>query len=75
MREESDKLDVPILHELLLRDVLGIGEEAVRTEKIFVTFAVWIRQSKPLARRRAGCFSAAADRCGRCRRGYRLAAA
>ena len=33
MREESDKLDVPILHELLLRDVLGIGEEAVRTEK------------------------------------------
>ncbi|MCU1273730.1 MAG: hypothetical protein JWO48_1161 [Bryobacterales bacterium] len=33
MREASDKLDVPILHELLLRDVLGIGEEAVRTEK------------------------------------------
>jgi uncharacterized protein (DUF1015 family) len=33
MRQESDKLDVPILHELLLRDVLGIGEEAIRTEK------------------------------------------
>jgi len=33
MRQESNKLDVPILHELLLRDVLGIGEEAVRTEK------------------------------------------
>lgn len=33
MRETSDKLDVPILHELLLRDVLGIGEEAVRAEK------------------------------------------
>jgi uncharacterized protein (DUF1015 family) len=33
MREPSDNLDVPILHELLLRDVLGVGEEAVRTEK------------------------------------------
>jgi uncharacterized protein (DUF1015 family) len=33
VRETSGKLDVPILHELLLHDVLGIGEEAVRTEK------------------------------------------
>jgi len=33
LREPSDKLDVAILHELLLRDALGIGEEAVRAEK------------------------------------------
>ncbi len=31
--EPSDKLDVPILHDALLRDVLGISEEAVRAEK------------------------------------------
>ena len=33
LRQPSDKLDVPILHELLLGDVLGISEEAVRAEK------------------------------------------
>src|SRR5579872_1532284 len=33
LRQASDKLDVPILHELLLRGVLGITEEAVRAEK------------------------------------------
>jgi uncharacterized protein (DUF1015 family) len=33
LRQSSEKLDVPILHELLLRDVLGVSEEAVRTEK------------------------------------------
>jgi uncharacterized protein (DUF1015 family) len=33
LRAATDKLDVPILHELLLRDVLGITEEAVRAEK------------------------------------------
>ncbi len=32
-RTAADHLDVPILHELLLRDVLGITEEAVRAEK------------------------------------------
>jgi uncharacterized protein (DUF1015 family) len=32
-RHPSDKLDVPILHEMLLGDVLGISEEAVRAEK------------------------------------------
>jgi uncharacterized protein (DUF1015 family) len=32
-RTASDRLDVPILHEMLLRDVLGITEEAVRAEK------------------------------------------
>lgn len=33
LRHPSDKLDVPILHEMLLGDVLGISEEAVRAEK------------------------------------------
>jgi uncharacterized protein (DUF1015 family) len=33
LRQATDKLDVPILHELLLGGVLGITEEAVRTEK------------------------------------------
>jgi uncharacterized protein (DUF1015 family) len=33
LRTAADHLDVPILHELLLRDVLGITEEAVRAEK------------------------------------------
>jgi uncharacterized protein (DUF1015 family) len=33
LRQASDKLDVPILHELLLGGVLGITEEAVRGEK------------------------------------------
>jgi uncharacterized protein (DUF1015 family) len=33
LRQASDKLDVPILHELLLGGVLGITEEAVRAEK------------------------------------------
>ena len=33
LREPSDKLDVPTLHEMLLADVLGISEEAVRAEK------------------------------------------
>jgi uncharacterized protein (DUF1015 family) len=33
LRAATDNLDVPILHELLLRDVLGITEEAVRAEK------------------------------------------
>jgi len=32
-RTATDQLDVPILHEMLLRDVLGITEEAVRAEK------------------------------------------
>ncbi len=32
-RTATDQLDVPILHESLLRDVLGITEEAVRAEK------------------------------------------
>jgi uncharacterized protein (DUF1015 family) len=33
LQQPSGQLDVPILHEMLLRDVLGIGEEAVRAEK------------------------------------------
>jgi uncharacterized protein (DUF1015 family) len=33
LRAATDKLDVPILHELLLRDVLGVTEEAVRAER------------------------------------------
>jgi uncharacterized protein (DUF1015 family) len=33
LRRPSDKLDLPILHELLLGGVLGITEEAVRAEK------------------------------------------
>ncbi len=33
LRQDSEKLDVPILHEMLLRDVLGISDEAVRAEK------------------------------------------
>jgi uncharacterized protein (DUF1015 family) len=33
LRQPSDKLDVPILHEVLLGNVLGISEEAVRAEK------------------------------------------
>jgi uncharacterized protein (DUF1015 family) len=33
LREPAERLDVPILHEVLLRDVLGITEEAVRAEK------------------------------------------
>ena len=33
LKQPSDKLDVPILHEMILRDVLGITEEAVRGEK------------------------------------------
>jgi uncharacterized protein (DUF1015 family) len=33
LQEPSEKLDVPILHELLLGEVLGISEEAVRAEK------------------------------------------
>jgi uncharacterized protein (DUF1015 family) len=33
LRQASDKLDVPILHELLLGGVLGVTEEAVRAEK------------------------------------------
>ena len=33
LRDATDKLDVPILHELLLGGVLGITEEAVRAEK------------------------------------------
>ena len=32
-REPGEKLDVNILHEDLLRDVMGISEEAVRAEK------------------------------------------
>jgi uncharacterized protein (DUF1015 family) len=32
-KEPSDKLDVPILHELILRDILAITEEAVRAEQ------------------------------------------
>ena len=32
-REPGDRLDVNILHEDLLRDVMGIGEEDVRSEK------------------------------------------
>ena len=32
-KKPSDKLDVPILHELILRDILGITEEAVRAEQ------------------------------------------
>ena len=32
-RHPSDKLDVPILHEMLLDNVLGINQEAVRAEK------------------------------------------
>ena len=33
LKKASDKLDVPILHEMILRDVLGITEEAVRAEQ------------------------------------------
>jgi len=33
LREPSDQLDVPILHEMLLGGVLGISEEAVRAER------------------------------------------
>jgi uncharacterized protein (DUF1015 family) len=33
LRQPSDKLDVPILHETLLGGVLGITDEAVRAEK------------------------------------------
>ena len=33
LKQPSDKLDVPILHELILRDLLGITEEAVRAEQ------------------------------------------
>ncbi|MBZ5594356.1 MAG: DUF1015 domain-containing protein [Acidobacteriia bacterium] len=33
LREPSEKLDVPILHDVLLGNVLGISEEAVRAEK------------------------------------------
>ena len=33
LREPSEKLDVPILHETLLGGVLGINDEAVRAEK------------------------------------------
>jgi len=32
-KKPSGKLDVPVLHELILRDVLGITEEAVRAEQ------------------------------------------
>ncbi len=33
LKQSVDKLDVPILHELILRDLLGITEEAVRAEQ------------------------------------------
>jgi len=33
LKQPSQKLDVPILHELILRDALGITEEAVRAEQ------------------------------------------
>ena len=33
LKKPSGKLDVPVLHELILRDVLGITEEAVRAEQ------------------------------------------
>jgi len=33
LKKPVDKLDVPILHEMILRDILGITEEAVRAEK------------------------------------------
>ncbi len=33
LKQVTDKLDVPILHDLILRDLLGITEEAVRAEK------------------------------------------
>jgi uncharacterized protein (DUF1015 family) len=33
LKQTSQKLDVPILHELILRDLLGITEEAVRAEQ------------------------------------------
>jgi len=33
LKQPSDKLDVPMLHELILRDLLGITEEAVRAEQ------------------------------------------
>jgi uncharacterized protein (DUF1015 family) len=33
LKQPSQKLDVPILHELILRDLLGITEEAVRAEQ------------------------------------------
>jgi uncharacterized protein (DUF1015 family) len=33
LRDPGDKLDVSVLHEDVLRDVMGIGEEAVRAEK------------------------------------------
>jgi uncharacterized protein (DUF1015 family) len=33
LKKPSGKLDVPILHELILRDILGITEEAVRAEQ------------------------------------------
>ena len=33
LKEPSQELDVPILHELILRDTLGITEEAVRAEQ------------------------------------------
>jgi len=32
-RQPADRLDVSILHEMLLREVLGISDEAVRAEK------------------------------------------
>ncbi len=33
VKNATDRLDVPILHEMILRDILGISEEAVRAEK------------------------------------------
>jgi len=33
LRQPSERLDVPVLHEALLGGVLGIDDEAVRTEK------------------------------------------
>ena len=33
LQQATDKLDVPILHERILRDMLGISEEAVRAEE------------------------------------------
>lgn len=33
LKKTTDKLDVPILHECILRDILGITEDAVRAEQ------------------------------------------
>lgn len=33
LKNATHRLDVPILHEMILRDILGISEEAVRAEK------------------------------------------